>query len=178
MCSAAVMSLSLATAPSGDDAVYDEVHETAMKKFAMAENVCYEVTKPLSKDSTGVNEAKGPYSKKIFLVLFVLVIALLLGTVCACISFALEISNLKSQMASLQTASSQHVQSHALEQLNTTMHVLSDDFLFIIILKVSPVLLSLPPPLQDTTGSTNKHSGYTVISTGSVGVVGPGHGLV
>ena len=173
--------MSHTTAPScnNSDDVYDDTCETAVKKFAMAENVCYKGTKALPKDSNqergpnskkiflmaenvcyegikslpkedsaGINEAKGINSNKVFLILSVLVMALLLGTVCACISFAVEISNLRSRIASLQTASSQ--QSHALEtntenltqqistisqqlitsttqQLNTTIQDLSDD---------------------------------------------------
>ena len=48
-----------------------------------------------------------------FLVLFLL--ALLLGTVCACIVFALEISKLKSETASTQLASSRQQSQNALD---------------------------------------------------------------
>ena len=95
-----------ATAPSSD-IIYDEVYEAALavKKFAMADNVCYAGITPLSRDSTGINKAKSPKSRKILCILFVLVMALLLGTVCACIFFALEVSSLKSEVASLRIAS-------------------------------------------------------------------------
>ena len=106
--------MSEAVAPQPAD-VYDEIHEKAVKKFVMDENVCYQGTKSFPKDSTGINEAKGPNNKKIFIILFVLVLALLLGTICACVVFALEISDLKSEIASLQTSPARPSRVTALE---------------------------------------------------------------
>ena len=86
----------------------------------MDENVCYEAPK-LSSTSFKYS-VKGNNSllqdsciKKGFLLLFVLLLALLLGTVCACIAFALEISKLKSETASLQVVSAFQQSQNALE---------------------------------------------------------------
>ena len=92
--------------------------KTALMKFAMADNVCYQGTNPLPKDSFGKHEAKGLSSKKMILILFALVMALLLGTVCACVVFALEISILKSEMASLQTSTQQSYFENLTEQIS------------------------------------------------------------
>ena len=96
--------------PSNDDAVYAEVNEAAANNFAMDENICYEGVSSNNTSNIRSNASVQANSniKKVFLMLFVLVIALLLGTVCACIAFALEISSMKSKLVSCQ----QHSQSH------------------------------------------------------------------
>ena len=91
------------SAPSGT--VYAEV---AANNFSMDENVCYDGIKQCSGNSksSGIKQdnntislvQKTSYANKVFLSLFILVLALLLGTVCACITFALEISKLKSEV--------------------------------------------------------------------------------
>ena len=93
----------------------------------MDENVCYEGSKQRCSDlnnSAGNKQRKDSLalpiscSKKILLLLFVLVIALLLGTVCACVVLALEISTLKSEMFSFQkeTQQSQNASEMNIEQ--------------------------------------------------------------
>ena len=71
----------------------------------MDENICYEGVKPLSTDlkySTDLKTGTDSSScRKVNVALFLLVLALLLGTVCACIAFAVEISKMKSETASL-----------------------------------------------------------------------------
>ena len=114
---------------ANDDTVYAEINDTGAKKFSMDENVCYEGIKQRCRDlnnSAGNEQGNNSlalhisYSKKVFLLLFVLVIALLLGTVCACIVLALEISTLKSEMFSLQkeTEQSQNATEMNIENLS------------------------------------------------------------
>ena len=101
---------------ANDDTVYAEINETGARKFSMDENVCYQGIKQRCSDlnnSAGNEQGNNSLalhiscSKKVFLLLFVLVIALLLGTVCACVVLALEISTLKSEMFSLQKETQQ-----------------------------------------------------------------------
>ena len=109
--------MSRANAPHDEnDAVYAEVDKPHAEKFSIDENVCYGGIKSALKDSTefkGEQFSHRTHAAKVFLVLFVLVIALLLGTVCACIAFALDITNLKSELALSQMVSSS-------QQLNTS----------------------------------------------------------
>ena len=106
--------MSRANAPGDevDTAVYEEVDEPTAEEFSMDENICYG-DGDIKSDST---EFKGEqflhriHTAKVFLVLIVLVIALLLGTVCACIAFAVEISNLKSELASSQMATASNAE--------------------------------------------------------------------
>ena len=101
---------------ANDDTVYAEINETGARKFSMDENVCYEGIKQRCSDLNNFARNKQgdnslalhiSCSKKAFLLLFVLVIALLLGTVCACVVLALEISTLKSEMFSFQKETQQ-----------------------------------------------------------------------
>ena len=111
--------MSHASAPSSnDEAIYAEVLETSAKKFSMDENVCYEGIKPCSTKLTGYKKenslAQYQACKR---VLFVLMIALLLllGTICTCIAFAVEISKLKSEMSFLRMESASQQSLNALE---------------------------------------------------------------
>ena len=115
---------------SNDDAVYAEVHEAAANKFAMDENICYEGIKPSSSNSKCSNIKQGSNVlivqgnssiKKVFFVLFVVVIALLFGTVCACIAFALEMSNLKASIQ-MESASRQKEIKTLSEQTTNMLH--------------------------------------------------------
>ena len=96
---------------ANDDTVYAEINETGAREFSMDENVCYEGIKQYN--SAGNEQGDNSLalhiscSKRAFLLLFVLVIALLLGTVCACVVLALEISTLKSEMFSFQKETQQ-----------------------------------------------------------------------
>ena len=84
-----------------DNAVYEEVKaesSQSRKSFDIHENKCYgNVT------TTATNECKEnnhSYSKVVIMA-FVIVFALLLGTAGACVAFALQITTLKSETASL-----------------------------------------------------------------------------
>ena len=89
-----------------DNAVYEEVKvesSRSRKSFDIHENKCYgNVT------TTATNECKeNNYSySKVVIMAFVIVFALLLGTAGACVAFALQITTLKSETASLKMASS------------------------------------------------------------------------
>ena len=111
--------MSRANAPSGnDDAVYAEVHETPVEKFSMDENACYEGIKLCYAKSTDFKKenslAQGQPCKGVFVVLMIALL-LLLGTISACIAFAVEISKLKSEMSSLQMESASQQSLNALE---------------------------------------------------------------
>ena len=104
-----LVAMSRASVPSGnDEAVYAEVHETPAEKFSMNENACYEGIKSYSSKSTGLKKenslAHDQACKGAFIVLMIALL-LLLGTISACIAFAVEISKLKSEMSSLQMES-------------------------------------------------------------------------
>ena len=158
---------------------YAEIDEKGARTFVMDENVCYEGSKQRCSDlnnSAGNKQRKDSLalpiscSKKAFLLLFVLVIALLLGTVCACVVLALEISTLKSEMFSFQkeTQQSQNAsemnfeqqiiitfqqlsfaenqQNEKIQHLNACLKNSALECL------PPPVLLSLPRQQQATTG--------------------------
>ena len=101
------------------NAIYSEVPEDVTKSFTISNNSCYgQVTSGNAADVLKVsNSCYGPATKsadrvsnachKIALViLYMFVIALLLALVGACIAFTMEISSVKSEKASSQTASS------------------------------------------------------------------------
>ena len=118
--------MSRASAPSGnDEAVYAEVHETPAEKFSMEENACYEGIKSKSTDFKKENSlAQYQACKGVFFVLMIALL-LLLGTISACIAFAVEISKLKSEMSSLQmeSASQQSLNALATELENLTLQL-------------------------------------------------------
>ena len=98
-----------------DNAIYEEVKDkTSHDRFDIRENKCYgKVT------STAINkhEGKNHSHSKVIIIAFVIVFALLLGTAGACVAFALQITTLKSEIASLKMASLEH-------QLNTSIDML------------------------------------------------------
>ena len=111
--------MSRASASSGnDEAVYAEVHETPAEKFSMDENACYEDIKSCSAKSTDFKKenslAHDQPCKGVFVVLMVALL-LLLGTISACIAFAVEISKLKSETFSLKMESASQQSLNALE---------------------------------------------------------------
>ena len=111
--------MSRASAPSGnDEAVYAEVHETPAEKFSMDENACYEGIKSCSSKSADFKKknslAHDQPCKGAFFVLMIALL-LLLGTISACIAFAVEISKLKSEMSSLQMEYASQQSLNALE---------------------------------------------------------------
>ena len=111
--------MSHASAPIGnDEAVYAEVHETPAEKFSMNENACYEGIKSCSSKSADFKKenslAHDQPCKGVFVALMIALL-LLLGTISACIAFAVEISKLKSEMSSLQMESASQQSLNALE---------------------------------------------------------------
>lgn len=85
-------SMSVTSDPSDKD-------DTDVMKLSMDEKICQQET-------FWKSWLPSARQKCLSWAILVLVIALLFGTVCACIAFALEISSLKSEIASLQRASS------------------------------------------------------------------------
>ena len=97
-----------------DNAIYEEVKDkTSHEGFDIRENKCYGKV-----ISTAINkfkhEEKNHSYSKVIIIAFVIVFALLLGTAGACVAFALQITTLKSEIASLKMASLEH-------QLNTSI---------------------------------------------------------
>ena len=88
---------------SCDNAIYEDIKvESSCEEFDTRENKCYgKVT------STAINEhEKNNHSySKVSIMAFVIVFALLLGTAGACVAFALQITTLKSEIASLEMES-------------------------------------------------------------------------
>ena len=100
---------------SCDNAIYEEVKvKSSHEEFNTNENECYaKVT------STAINrcEEKNHSHSKVVIIAFVIMFALLLGTAGACVAFALQITTLKSEIASLKISST------SLEhQLNTSIY--------------------------------------------------------
>ena len=79
-----------------DNAVYAEVSEKpAAKEFTISENALI----PSNTGSKGRSEGdKNSCNKKLLLMLFLVVLALMLGTVCTCVAFGLKISNLEKKL--------------------------------------------------------------------------------
>ena len=97
---------------SCDNAVYEEV-ESSREEFDTHENKCY--GKVTSTAIINKHEEKNHSYSKVIIMAFVIVFALLLGTAGACVAFALQITTLKSEIAS--SASLEH-------QLNTSIDLL------------------------------------------------------
>ena len=100
---------------SCDNAIYEDIKvESSHEGFDIRENKCYgKVT------STAINkyEEKNHSYSKVIIMAFVIVFALLLGTAGACVAFALQITTLKSEIASLKMESLEH-------QLNASIDML------------------------------------------------------
>ena len=76
---------------------YADVSEKpAAKEFTIDKKSCYEGTSEGNKDTS---------TKKLLLMLFLVVLVLMLGTICACVAFAVEISNLKSTPINMEISS-------------------------------------------------------------------------
>ena len=74
-----------------------------MKGFTISDNSCYGQS---IKSTQSASNKKHACSKIALVILYIIVIALLLALVGACIAFTIEISSIKSKTASFQTASS------------------------------------------------------------------------
>ena len=100
---------------SCDNSVYENVMvKSSHKEFNINENECYaKVT------STAINKQEKNHShSKVVIMAFVIVFALLLGTAGACVAFALQITTLKSEIASLKMTSCTSLE----HQLNTSIY--------------------------------------------------------
>ena len=102
---------------SCDNAIYEDIKvKSSHGGFNIHENECY--GKFTSKVIQKHEEKNHSYSKVIIMA-FVIVFALLLGTAGACVAFALQITTLKSEMASLKMASS--ITLEEVHRLNTSI---------------------------------------------------------
>ena len=117
---------------SCENAIYEDVKaESSHEGFNIHENKCYgKVTATENK-----HEEKSHYYcySKVIIMLFVIVFALLLGTAGTCVAFAVQIVTLKSEIESLQMASSyQNTFTDSLEHLEEVAHQLnvSDNMLY------------------------------------------------
>ena len=89
--------------PSCGNAVYVEVSEKPdVKEFTIDKNSCYAAISVPSRDCPVRKNNKNLSTKKLLLMLFLVVLVLMLGTFCACVAFALEISNLKPCVSALE----------------------------------------------------------------------------
>ena len=93
---------------SCDNAIYEDVKvkSSSGETFEVHENMCYgEVTNTANENK---HEEKHYYNchSKVIIIAFVIVFSLLLGTAGACVAFALQIGTLKSEINTLQMASS------------------------------------------------------------------------
>ena len=89
---------------SCDNAIYEDINEESSHGgFDIHENECYGKVTPTAIKN---HEEKWYSYRKVTIMAFVIVFALLLGIAGACVAFALQITMLKSEIASLKTASS------------------------------------------------------------------------
>ena len=106
---------------SCDNAIYEDIKvESSHGGFDIHENECYgKVT------STAINkhEEKCYSNSKVIVMAFVIVFALLLGIAGACVAFAVQITTLKSEIASLNIVSSTSLEEVG-HQLNTSVDML------------------------------------------------------
>ena len=112
---------------SCENAIYEDIK--AESSIDIFENKCYgKVTSSANITKQG-GVKKNHSCSKVIIMVFVIVFALLLGTAGACVAFALQITTLKSEITSLQMASSsQNTFTDTLEevvhQLNTSIDML------------------------------------------------------
>ena len=84
--------------------VYDEVGQVAKGSFEVAENSCYGVTN--TRVTGAIKGGESASNKKVMVMLFIFVIALLLCTISACVAFAVKIYELQSEkITTLETRS-------------------------------------------------------------------------
>ena len=91
---------------SCDNAIYEDIKvESSHEGFDIRGNKCYGKVTP-----TAINkhEEKNYSYSKVIIMAFVIVFALLLGTAGASVAFALQITTLKSEIASLKMESLEH----------------------------------------------------------------------
>ena len=115
---------------SYDNAVYDEVSEKpAVEEFTIDKNSCYATISvpPITngKCSEGRSDSSTKKLLRLLLMLFLVVLVLMLGTICACVAFALEISNLKSKTPLINTEVTSEI---SFQQLNTFISSINSSF--------------------------------------------------
>ena len=132
---------------SFDNTIYSEVDEAMNKEIAMIQNGCYECRKP-AENIPEDHEDKPEYpddkvdsikpTAMFIIVLFIFMIALLLGAIGACVAFALEISKLKSAIktpnSSMQQEKGSRNLSHEafddmIQELNAQLSQVFDDMI-------------------------------------------------
>ena len=106
-----------------DNAIYEDIKdESSHGGFDIQENECYG---KVTSGSTAVNkhEEKWYSYSKVTIMAFVIVLALLLGTAGACVAFAVQITTLKSEIASIKMVSFTSLEEVG-HQLNTSVDTL------------------------------------------------------
>ena len=88
---------------NGNDTYCEVGAADVMKGFTIDDNSCY---RQAAGSAQSASNKKHACSKIALVILYIIVIALLLAVVGACIAFTIEISNIKSETTSFQTASS------------------------------------------------------------------------
>ena len=86
-----------------DSDVYDEVGEVAKGSFQVTENSCYGVTN--TRVTGAIKGGESASNKKVVVMLFIFVIALILCTISACVAFAVKIFELQSEIITLKSQS-------------------------------------------------------------------------
>ena len=84
-----------------DGGVYDEVGQVAKGSFEVTENSCYGVTK--TRVTGAIKGGESASTKKVVVMLFIFVIAVLLCTISACVAFTVKIFELQSEITTLKT---------------------------------------------------------------------------
>ena len=108
---------------SCDNAIYEDIKdESSHGGFDIQENECYG---KVTSGSTAVNkhEEKWYSYSKVIVMAFVILFALLLGIAGACVAFAVQITTLKSEIASLKMVSSTSLEEVG-HKLNTSVDML------------------------------------------------------
>ena len=99
------------------------VSSEKIREFSLDDNRCYGSNRP----SQRAKSSKDMCNVKAFIVVFVLVIAMLLVVICACIAFPIEISNSKAEIDSLKEKIENNMTQlldKFTEQLTTSNHTL------------------------------------------------------
>ena len=86
-----------------DSDVYDQVGQIAKESFEVAENSCYGVTN--TRVTGAIKGGESASNKKVMVMVFIFVIALLLCTISACVAFTVKIFELQSEITTLKTQS-------------------------------------------------------------------------
>ena len=83
-----------------DSDVHDDVGQVAKGSFELAENSCYGVTN--TRVTGAIKGGESASTKKVMVMLFIFVMALLLCTIGACVAFTMKIFELQSEITTLK----------------------------------------------------------------------------